>query len=72
MNITGQSYERASPSYLPTSEESWRLSIAALCTQVATLFAFLNDTYAAAADAGHWDRTELECLTGLVGKPRTV
>jgi Family of unknown function (DUF5996) len=36
------------------------------------LLAFLSDTYAAAADAGQWDRTALECDTGRPGTPRIV
>ena len=37
----------------------------------ATLAAFLQSTYRAAADAGGWDRA-LECKTGRPGVPRTV
>lgn len=36
----------------------------------ATLLDFLTRTYAAAADAGHWDRTALECELGLPGRVR--
>jgi Family of unknown function (DUF5996) len=35
----------------------------------ATLLAFLNSTYAAAADAGRWDRAALECEPGIPGLP---
>jgi hypothetical protein len=38
----------------------------------ATLLAFLQSTYAAAADAGKWDRAALECGLGLPGVPRPV
>jgi hypothetical protein len=36
----------------------------------ATLLAFLEDTYAAAADAANWDRAALECALGRPGVPR--
>jgi hypothetical protein len=35
-----------------------------------TLFEFLQDTYEAAADTGHWDRAALECAVGEPGVPR--
>ena len=35
-----------------------------------TLLDFLTRTYAAAADAGHWDRTALECELGTPGRVR--
>jgi len=38
----------------------------------ATLLAFLASTYAAAADAGGWDRAALECALGEPGRPRPV
>jgi hypothetical protein len=38
----------------------------------ATLLAFLQTTYAAAADAANWDRDNLECDFGQPGKPRPV
>ncbi|MCW3476650.1 DUF5996 family protein [Limobrevibacterium gyesilva] len=38
----------------------------------ATLLAFLQTTYAAAADAGQWDRESLECTLGQPGVPRSV
>jgi len=38
----------------------------------AALMAFLQSTYAAAADLGHWDRRALECAIGEVGKVRVV
>jgi hypothetical protein len=38
----------------------------------AALLAFLQSTYEAAADAGHWDRTALECAMGATRKPRPV
>jgi hypothetical protein len=37
-----------------------------------TLLAFLQSTYAAAADLAKWDRAELECELGEPGKPRPV
>ncbi len=37
-----------------------------------TLLDFLQDTYVAAAEAGAWDRAELECEPGRLGKPRIV
>jgi hypothetical protein len=36
------------------------------------LMAFLQSTYAAAADLAHWDRAALECGEGQVGRPRVV
>lgn len=38
----------------------------------AALMAFLQSTYAAAADAGGWDRAALECDLGRPGKPRPI
>ena len=38
----------------------------------AALLAFLQTTYAAAADAGRWDRAALECGLGRPGVPRSV
>jgi hypothetical protein len=38
----------------------------------AALMAFLQSTYEAAANAANWDRANLECATGKVGKPRSV
>lgn len=38
----------------------------------AALFAFLEATYAAAADAAAWDRAALECAPGRPGIPRPV
>ena len=38
----------------------------------ATLLNFLQSTYAAAADAAHWDRSALECSQGIPGTPRHV
>jgi hypothetical protein len=35
----------------------------------ATLMEFLQSTYDAAADLGHWDRAALECSLGEAGKP---
>jgi hypothetical protein len=36
------------------------------------LTAFLESTYRAAADLGHWDRMALDCLTGLPRRPRPL
>ena len=36
------------------------------------LLAFLQSTYDAAADAGHWDRAALEVPLGRIGRPRRV
>jgi hypothetical protein len=36
------------------------------------ILAFLQSTYAAAADAAHWDRGALECHLGVPGQPRPV
>jgi hypothetical protein len=36
----------------------------------AALLAFLDSTYSAAADLGHWDRIALECPPGVPGMPR--
>ncbi len=38
----------------------------------AALMAFLQSTYAAAADLGKWDRAGLECALGEKGKVRSV
>jgi Family of unknown function (DUF5996) len=38
----------------------------------ATLLAFLESTYRAAANAAHWDRVALECEPGAPGVPRRV
>ncbi len=38
----------------------------------ATLTAFLQSTYEAAADLGRWDRAALECEEGHPGRPRRV
>jgi len=38
----------------------------------ATLMAFLESTYRAAADLGHWDRDALECPIGQPRRPRAV
>jgi Family of unknown function (DUF5996) len=37
----------------------------------ATLLAFLQSTYEAAAETGRWDRSALECPQGQAGVPRT-
>ena len=38
----------------------------------ATLIAFLESTYRAAADLGGWDRAALECEPGIPGRPRRL
>jgi hypothetical protein len=38
----------------------------------AALMEFLQSTYEAAADAAKWDRANLECAQGEIGKPRLV
>jgi len=38
----------------------------------ALLLAFLDRTYAAAADCGQWDRAALECPLGQAGRPRPI
>ena len=38
----------------------------------ATLMAFLQSTYSAAADLGRWDRAALECEVGAPGRPRRL
>jgi hypothetical protein len=38
----------------------------------ALLLEFLSSTYAAAADAGRWDRAALECALGIPGKVRLL
>jgi hypothetical protein len=38
----------------------------------ATLLAFLESSYAAAADLGRWDRAAVECAFGRAGIPRPV
>ena len=38
----------------------------------ATLLAFLQSTYDAAANAGHWDRQALETVPGQIGRPRRI
>jgi hypothetical protein len=37
-----------------------------------TLLAFLQTTYAAAADLAGWDRAALECEEGPIGRPRPI
>jgi hypothetical protein len=37
-----------------------------------TLLEFLQSTYTAAAELGHWDRAPLECAPGLPRRPRAV
>ena len=37
-----------------------------------TLLEFLQSTYEAAADTAKWDRANLECALGKIGKPRVV
>jgi hypothetical protein len=37
-----------------------------------TLLDFLDSTYAGAADLGKWNRAELECAPGPIGRPRPV
>jgi len=36
------------------------------------LLAFLDATYEAAANAGNWDRANLECAIGVPGRPRSI
>ncbi|WP_112662085.1 DUF5996 family protein [Microvirga flavescens] len=38
----------------------------------AVLLGFLEATYAAAAETGHWNRTALECSLGVPAQPRAV
>ena len=38
----------------------------------ALLLAFLSATYAAAADAGKWDRAALECSLGMPARVRQL
>jgi hypothetical protein len=38
----------------------------------AALLEFLESTYAAAAETGKWNRAELECAPGALGKPRAL
>jgi hypothetical protein len=38
----------------------------------ATLMAFLETTYRAAADLGGWDRNGLQCATGIPRRPRPM
>jgi hypothetical protein len=38
----------------------------------ATLTRFLQSTYSAAADLGHWERSALECEIGAPGQPRLL
>jgi hypothetical protein len=38
----------------------------------ATLMAFLQSTYGAAADLGNWDRAALDCETGMPRQPRAL
>lgn len=38
----------------------------------AVLLEFLQSTYEAAADLGHWDRAALDCAEGRLGEPRPV
>ncbi len=41
-------------------------------TRDAALMAFLQSTYAAAADLAQWDRAALECALGEPGKVRAI
>lgn len=47
-------------------------SVRAAADPEATLLAFLESTYAAAADLGRWDRAELDCAIGEPRVPRRV
>ncbi len=46
--------------------------VCAASDPVAMVLAFLEDTYAAAANAAHWDRAALDCGLGVPGEPRKV
>lgn len=46
--------------------------VCAAADPAAMLLAFLQTTYNAAADLGHWDRAGLECGIGVPGVPRAV
>ena len=73
--VSGQ--PRCSPRRRPSTRRS-----ASLCCPTmrcgdradpdAALLAFLQSTYEAAANAGHWDRAALECPYGAPGVPRVV
>jgi hypothetical protein len=47
-------------------------AVRAAADPAARLMQFLESTYRAAADLGHWDCAALECATGVPGQPRVV
>ena len=47
-------------------------AVAAAVEPDALLIDFLSTTYAAAADAGGWDRSALECPFGVPGRARPI
>ena len=60
--------------WLPALGE-WVLPWTRVCSSLnpeVTVMAFLEDTYAAAADLAHWNRAALECDLGVPGRPRPV
>ena len=60
------SSRRSASSSCPTTP-SGRRRIRTRCCSISS-----PTTYAAAADAGHWDRAALECPLGVPGQPRPV
>ncbi len=63
------------PAYYDATLGEWLLDydqIRAAPDPESMLAEFLQSTYAAAADLGHWDRRALECEPGIPRKPRAV
>jgi hypothetical protein len=63
------------PAYFDSNLGEWLLDYDAVRTARdprATLLAFLQFTYDAAADLGGWDRAQLECVPGVPRRPRSV
>jgi hypothetical protein len=72
--FAGVSVAPAAARFDPTLGE-FLLPYDAICTAPepdAALMAFLQSTYAAAADLARWDRAALECDEGRIGRPRPV
>ncbi len=67
--------EIPAPAYYDADLGEWLLdydAVRAAADPAHMLLDFLQSTYAAAADLGHWDRASLECVPGLPRRPRIV
>lgn len=63
------------PAYFDTDLGEWLLdydAVRAAADSQAMLLGFLQATYEAVADSGHWDRAALECTPGVPRRPRIV